>query len=204
MAGWHHRLDGREFEWTPGVGDGQGGLVCCNSWGHKESDTTERLNWTELNWRYLKIYFLSCHTWMLAWLSRSLDYQLDFGAASFFFFFQYFGDVIQLSSVGFLDVCSALWNLSIFSQLPGVSPAMCAASCLAKNPGLFAGIWVSFSVQLPSPKRLTQTCQLSCCLGVPVSVLSPLWLHFCMPSLQKAPWRKPRWTCWLHNMFTFS
>ena len=46
MAGWHHRLDGREFEWTPGVGDGQGGLACCDSWGHKESDTTERLNWT--------------------------------------------------------------------------------------------------------------------------------------------------------------
>ena len=39
MAGWHHRLDG-EFEGTPGVGDGQGGLVCCNSWGRKESDTT--------------------------------------------------------------------------------------------------------------------------------------------------------------------
>ena len=48
MAGWHHRLDGRESEWTPGVGDGQGGLACCDSWGHKESDTTERLNWTEL------------------------------------------------------------------------------------------------------------------------------------------------------------
>ena len=48
MAGWHHWLDGREFEWTPGVGDGQGGLVCCNSWGRKDSDTTERLNWTEL------------------------------------------------------------------------------------------------------------------------------------------------------------
>ena len=47
MAGWHHRLDGREFEWTPGVGDGQGGLVCCDSWGRKESDTTEQLNWTE-------------------------------------------------------------------------------------------------------------------------------------------------------------
>ena len=47
MAGWHHRLDGRESEWTPGVGDGQGGLVCCNSWGRKESDTTERLNWTD-------------------------------------------------------------------------------------------------------------------------------------------------------------
>ena len=68
MAGWHHRLDGREFEWTPGSGDGQGGLACCNSWGRKESDTTEWLNWTELNWRVLKkkkqtnfffFYFLS-------------------------------------------------------------------------------------------------------------------------------------------------
>ena len=48
MAGWHHGLDGHEFEWTPGVGDGQGGLACCNSWGRKESDTAERLNWTEL------------------------------------------------------------------------------------------------------------------------------------------------------------
>ena len=46
MAGWCHRLDGHEFEWTPGVDDGQGGLVCCNSWGRKESDTTEQLNWT--------------------------------------------------------------------------------------------------------------------------------------------------------------
>ena len=50
MAGWHHQLDGHEFEWTPGVGDGQGGLACCNSWGCKESYMTERLNWTELNW----------------------------------------------------------------------------------------------------------------------------------------------------------
>ena len=48
MAGWHHRLDGRESEWTPRVGDGQWGLACCNSWGHKQSNTTEQLNW--LNW----------------------------------------------------------------------------------------------------------------------------------------------------------
>ena len=48
MAGWHHRLIGQEFGWTPGVGDGQGGLACCNSWGGKESDTAEQLNWTEL------------------------------------------------------------------------------------------------------------------------------------------------------------
>ena len=48
MTGWYHWLDGRDSEWTPGVGDGQGGLACCNSWDHKESDTTELLNWTEL------------------------------------------------------------------------------------------------------------------------------------------------------------
>ena len=48
MAGWHHRLNGHGFGWTLGVGDGQGGPVCCGSWGRKESDTTERLNWTEL------------------------------------------------------------------------------------------------------------------------------------------------------------
>ena len=47
MVGWHHRLNGHESEWAPGVGGGQGGLACCSPWGHKESDTTERLNWTE-------------------------------------------------------------------------------------------------------------------------------------------------------------
>ena len=41
MVGWHHRLDGHGFGWTLGVGNGQGGLACCGSWGHKESDTTE-------------------------------------------------------------------------------------------------------------------------------------------------------------------
>ena len=44
MVGCHHRLDGHGFEWTPGVGDGQRGLASCDSWGHKELDTTERLN----------------------------------------------------------------------------------------------------------------------------------------------------------------
>ena len=48
MPGWHRRLDGHVFRWTPGVGDGQGGLMCYGSWCRKESDTTELLNWTEL------------------------------------------------------------------------------------------------------------------------------------------------------------
>ena len=47
FAGWYHRLNGREFEWTLGDDDGQGGLECFDSWGRKESDTTELLNWTE-------------------------------------------------------------------------------------------------------------------------------------------------------------
>ena len=44
MVGWHHQLNGHGFVWTPGVGGGQGGLSCCGSWGHKESDMTEGLN----------------------------------------------------------------------------------------------------------------------------------------------------------------
>ena len=52
MAGWHHQLDGHEFGWTLGVGDGQGGLACCDSWGLKESEMTELLKWTELTTTY--------------------------------------------------------------------------------------------------------------------------------------------------------
>ena len=50
MVGWHHQRNGHGFGWTLGVGDGQGALACCGSWGCKELDMTERLNWTELNW----------------------------------------------------------------------------------------------------------------------------------------------------------
>ena len=50
MVGWHHRLNGHEFEWALGVGDGQGGLACCSLCSHRESDTIEWLDWTEWNW----------------------------------------------------------------------------------------------------------------------------------------------------------
>ena len=50
MVGWHHQLNGHEFEQAPGVGDGQGSLACCRPWGPKESDMTEQLNWTEGIW----------------------------------------------------------------------------------------------------------------------------------------------------------
>ena len=66
MAGWYHRLNAHEFGWTPGVGDGQGGLVCCDSWVCKESDTTEWLNWTELNWKdaWIEILLYCSHDYL--------------------------------------------------------------------------------------------------------------------------------------------
>ena len=58
MVGWHHRLNGHGFGWTLGVGDGQGGLACCSSWGRKEMDTTEQLNRCIYNvYRFLYIDF---------------------------------------------------------------------------------------------------------------------------------------------------
>ena len=55
MAWWHHWLGGHESEWTPGVGDEQGGLACCDSWGRKELDMTEWLNWAEVNFLSMRI-----------------------------------------------------------------------------------------------------------------------------------------------------
>ena len=76
MAGWHHGLNGHESEWTLGDGDGQGGLACRDSWGRKESDTTERLNWTEL--RYMQI----CGSLNIIWhyLSPRLGWTLTFSS----------------------------------------------------------------------------------------------------------------------------
>ena len=69
MAGWHHWLDGLESDWTPGVGDGQGGLACCDSWGRKESDTTERLNWMfNVQVGPLAVKMVVVGTWYLRWV----------------------------------------------------------------------------------------------------------------------------------------
>ena len=63
MAGWHHQLDGHEFEKTPGVGDEQGGLACCDSWGRKGSEIAECLNWTELNEKKQRLFIQSLIKW---------------------------------------------------------------------------------------------------------------------------------------------
>ena len=62
MVGWHHRLNGHEFGWTPGAGDGQGGLACCSPWGHKESDTNE---WTELSQNEKNKYCVLMHIYRI-------------------------------------------------------------------------------------------------------------------------------------------
>ena len=94
MAGWHHWLNGHESEWTPGVGDGQGGLACCNSWGLKESDTTEWLNWTELN------------AFPFSLVSRYFPiFSLRSSLTNFFFFF---GSIFSPSSFFPFSFCNLL------------------------------------------------------------------------------------------------
>ena len=105
MAGWHRWLDGREFEWTPGVGDGQGGLVCCNSWGCKESDMTEQLNWTELNWStYLRLLMFLSAILIPACASSSPEFCMMYSAYKL----NKQGDNVQSWSTPF-----PFWNQSI-------------------------------------------------------------------------------------------
>ena len=95
MTGWHHRLDGHGFVYTPGVGDGQGGLACCRTWGRKESDMTERLNWTEY-WVMLSI-FSPCVYWPFACLL--------------------WRNVYLGSSAHFLSGCVFLWYWAIWTNI---------------------------------------------------------------------------------------
>ena len=73
MAGWHHWLDERASEWTLGVGDGQGGLACCDSWGCKESDTTEWLDWTESPFKAVKTIFFYMKAFIIRYLTRFIQ-----------------------------------------------------------------------------------------------------------------------------------
>ena len=82
MVGWHHRLYGHEFEQALGVGDGQGSLVCCSPWGHKELNMTEQLNWTELIpiynpinsvWAFAFLYILTNTCYLLSFYNRHFD-----------------------------------------------------------------------------------------------------------------------------------
>ena len=87
IVGWYHRLNRHEFEQAPGDGDGQGGLACCSPWSHKESDTTERLDWTDcrLPISYLKTFKRKETVWSKQWLIKPWNMvhraELDLGEA---------------------------------------------------------------------------------------------------------------------------
>ena len=90
MVGWHHQLDGHEFEQTPAVGDGQGGLACCDSWGCKESDTTEWLNWQQQQQKRRcpsKSEAQHCRQWTLFKRKRHFKHGLMPSAFQFLTFF---------------------------------------------------------------------------------------------------------------------
>ena len=108
MAGWHHRLDGCESEWTPGVGDGQGGLACCDSQGRKDLDVTEWLNWTELSIfgplpSDLQNFWWEICSWSY-WVFHVYDWS---------HFFYWFHDSFFVCGFGKLDFnvswCGSLW-----------------------------------------------------------------------------------------------
>ena len=92
MAGWHNWLDGRESEWTPGDGDGQGGLACCDSWGLKESDMTERLNWTDLKITFFSFPF----TFSTFFFLSPNPCLLQYNKYIFLFFFFFWCDIALL------------------------------------------------------------------------------------------------------------
>ena len=103
MAGWHHWLDGRESEWTPGVGDGHGGLVCCDSWGRKESDTTEWLIWSDLIFPFFYLAF--CMFYPL-YVSSPLSLHLLFHPVTFLYYFVKLFTLLQcLSSYPEITAC---------------------------------------------------------------------------------------------------
>ena len=115
---WHHRLDGHEFEWTPGDGGGQGGLVCCHSWGHKS--WTRLSDWTELNWwtascqASLSTFKYSClQTRIVEWVATSFCR----GSSS----------PRNQTSVSYVS-CISRWVLYYYSHLG--SPYMCINTCI--------------------------------------------------------------------------
>ena len=108
MVGWHHWLNGHRFGWTPGVGDGQGGLACYSSWGRKELDMTERLNWTVSP--YICHEVMGSHAMSL--ISWMLNFKPTFLLSSFTFIKRLFSSFFAFCPKG----GAVIWGYWYFSQ----------------------------------------------------------------------------------------
>ena len=152
MAGWHHWLDGHESEWTPGVGDGQGGLACCDSWGRKELDTTEWLNWTKLRLIIYGLYYVEVGSFYAHFL-KSFNHKcvLNFVKA----FSASIDIIIWFLSFNLLIWCVTLIDLYILKNpcIPGINPTwswcmsflMCCWILFAKILlRIFASMFISY------------------------------------------------------------
>ena len=109
MVGWHHWLNGYGFGWTLGVGGGQGGLACCGSWGCKELDTTEWLNWTEVVFQYVNVCMYIYH---ILFIHSSVDRPLGWF---------HILDIINNAALNITVHVSFQISVSVFSNIyPGV------------------------------------------------------------------------------------
>ena len=111
MVGWHHQLNGHEFEQAPGVSDGQGSLACYSPWGHKESDMTEQLNWTDW-WVYMYMYFVTaiCLGFIFGFLFLSICFVWDEVSCTGSYW--WLGDARSC-----IQVVSFVWVLTIWYSL---------------------------------------------------------------------------------------
>ena len=131
-AGWRHGLDGRESEWTLGVGDGQGSLAYCDSWGGKESDKTDWLNWTKLK---VKVKKLLSHVWLcdtIGWLYNPWNSPGQNTAVGSLSLFQGIFPA-QRSNPGLLHCRRILYQLS--HRCNHAEEQVCNSSCQVKSDG---------------------------------------------------------------------
>ena len=190
MAGWHHWLDGRESEWTPGVVDAQGGLACCKSWGCKESDMTERLNWTELKW---VTTVTERTTWDCPFSYFLIDHSLsiDWFLSVYTFYCNSWQRILDLTSFSSLNLISLLYySNEIFHQNHKWTP-----SCLVWKSVLKVLEWdTTFQQHLTHPGFTCSETQLFL-----VSFLSPL------ATLPSSPLQTlPHWTVPGVSLWNFS
>ena len=155
MVGWHHQLNGHGFGWTLGVGDGQGGLACCGSWGHKELDMTERLDWTELIVIADTLKYCLCH-WsevkvaqVCPTLCNTVDYSLRDSP----------GQNTRMGSLSFLQGIFPTWGSN-----PGLPNCKQILYQLSHKGSPRISEWVAYPISSGSSQPRNQT-RVSCTAG---------------------------------------